>query len=374
MMFLKQISVVNYKNILSQAYVFSPTINCFVGDNGVGKTNLLDAIYHLGMAKSYFTTSAVQNVRHGEEFYLIEGQFRQEEREEQIVCSLKKGQKKVMKHNGKAYERLADHIGKYPMVLISPSDRNLIVEGSETRRKFLDSVISQTDRAYLELLLRYNRTLLQRNTLLKQMAEGGVFSLETLHIYDEQLAPLGQHIYEKRQAFMKEFLPIFSEQYAYISGGKERVSLQYDSSLHQSDLATQLAENTERDRSVQYTTAGIHKDDLLFEIEGYPMKKYGSQGQQKSFLIALKLSQFEVLKQSLGITPIVLLDDIFDKLDDTRVTQLVQLVTQKHFGQLFITDTHSQRTEDVVKQTGLAYEMIQIGKRCKPQKLVRGEK
>ena len=160
---------------------------------------------------------------------------------------------------------------------------------------------------------------------------------------------------------MEEFLPIFSEQYAYISGGKERVSLQYDSSLHQSDLATQLAENTERDRSAQYTTAGIHKDDLLFEIEGYPMKKYGSQGQQKSFLIALKLSQFEVLKQSLGITPIVLLDDIFDKLDDTRVTQLVQLVTQKHFGQLFITDTHSQRTEDVVKQTGLAYEMIQIG-------------
>ena len=364
MMFLKQISVVNYKSILSQAYVFSPTINCFVGDNGVGKTNLLDAIYHLGMAKSYFTTSAVQNVRHGEEFYLIEGQFRQEEREEQIVCSLKKGQKKVMKHNGKAYERLADHIGKYPMVLISPSDRDLIVEGSETRRKFLDSVISQTDRAYLELLLRYNRTLLQRNTLLKQMAEGGVFSLETLHIYDEQLAPLGQHIYEKRRAFMNEFLPIFSEQYAYISGGKERVSLHYDSSLHQSDLATQLAENTERDRSAQYTTAGIHKDDLLFEIEGYLMKKYGSQGQQKSFLIALKLSQFEVLKQSLGITPIVLLDDIFDKLDDTRVTQLVQLVTQKHFGQLFITDTHSQRTEDVVKQTGLAYEMIQIGASC----------
>mgnify|MGYP000916469349 CR=1 FL=1 len=190
MMFLKQISVVNYKNILSQAYAFSPTINCFVGDNGVGKTNLLDAIYHLGMAKSYFTTSAAQSVRHGEEFYLIEGQFRQEEREEQIVCSLKKGQKKVMKHNGKAYERLADHIGKYPMVLISPSDRDLIVESSETRRKFLDSVISQTDRAYLELLLRYNRTLLQRNTLLKQMAEGGVFSLETLHIYDEQVAHL----------------------------------------------------------------------------------------------------------------------------------------------------------------------------------------
>ena len=360
MMFLKQISVVNYKNIPSQAYAFSPTINCFVGDNGVGKTNLLDAIYHLGMAKSYFTTSAVQNVRHGEEFYLIEGQFQSATREEQIVCSLKKGQKKVMKHNGKAYERLADHIGKYPMVIISPSDRDLIVEGSETRRKFLDSVISQTDRAYLELLLRYNRILLQRNTLLKQMAENGVFSVETLSVYDEQLAPLGQHLYEKRRTFMEEFLPVFSEQYAYISGGKERVNLQYESQLRQSDLATLLRENTERDRSAQYTTGGIHKDDLLFEIEGFPMKKYGSQGQQKSFLIALKLSQFKILQQELGITPIVLLDDIFDKLDDTRVTQLVQLVTQKHFGQLFITDTHSQRTEAVVKSTGLAYELIQV--------------
>ena len=187
-----------------------------------------------------------------------------------------------------------------------------------------------------------------------------MFSLETLSIYDEQLAPLGQHLYEKRRAFMEEFLPVFSEQYAYISGGKERVNLQYESQLHQSDLATLLRENTERDRSAQYTTSGIHKDDLLFEIEGFPMKKYGSQGQQKSFLIALKLSQFKILQQELGITPIVLLDDIFDKLDDTRVTQLVQLVTQKHFGQLFITDTHSQRTEAVVKSTGLAYELIQV--------------
>lgn len=359
-MFLKKISVVNYKNIPSITYDFSPIINCFVGDNGVGKTNLLDAIYHLGMGKSYFTPSAVQNVRHGEEFYLIDGAFQQQEREEQIVCSLKKGQKKVMKHNGKPYERLADHVGKYPMVLISPADRDLIVEGSETRRKFLDSVISQTDREYLELLLRYNRTLLQRNALLKQMAENNSFSADTLNIYDEQLAPLGQFIYQKRKDFMEAFLPVFSYQYAYISGGKEQVCLQYESALHQNSLATLLAENVSRDRIAQYTTVGIHKDDLLFEIGGYSMKKYGSQGQQKSFLIALKLSQFEILKQQLGVTPIVLLDDIFDKLDDTRVAQLVQLVTQQHFGQLFITDTHSQRTEEVVKQTGLAYQLIEF--------------
>lgn len=359
-MFLKKISIVNYKNIPSQTYNFSPTINCFVGNNGVGKTNLLDAIYHLGMGKSYFTPSALHNVRHGEEFYLIDGAFQHQEREEQIVCSLKKGQKKVMKHNGKAYERLADHIGKYPMVLISPSDRDLIVEGSETRRKFLDSVISQTDREYLELLMRYNRILLQRNTLLKQMAENNTFLVETLSVYDEQLAPLGQFIYQKRKDFMEAFLPIFSYQYAYISGGKEQVGLQYDSTLHEKSLEELLIENLARDRVTQYTTVGIHKDDLLFEIEGYPMKKYGSQGQQKSFLIALKLSQFEMLKRQLGVTPIVLLDDIFDKLDDNRVAQLIQLVTQNHFGQLFITDTHSERTEQVVKQTGLTYQLIEF--------------
>ncbi len=360
-MFLKKISVVNYKNIPSEEYVFSASINCFVGDNGVGKTNLLDAIYHLGMGKSYFTASSVQNIRHNEEFYLIEGYFQGEAREEQIVCSLKRGQKKVMKCNGKLYERLADHIGKYPMVLISPSDRDLIVEGSETRRKFLDGVISQIDREYLELLLRYNRTLLQRNTLLKQMAERGSFSLENLRFYDELLAPLGQRLYEKRVSFMEVFLPIFSYQYGCISGGKEQVSLQYESRLHERDLSALLLESTDRDWSAQYTTVGIHKDDLLFGIEDFPIKKYGSQGQQKSFLIALKLSQFEILKRSLGITPIVLLDDIFDKLDDSRVTQLVRLVTQEHFGQLFITDTHPERTEEVVKQAGMSYELIELG-------------
>lgn len=357
-MFLKKISVVNYKNIPSQTYAFSPTINCFVGNNGVGKTNLLDAIYHLGMGKSYFTASAVQNVQHGEDFYLIEGDFQRDDRQEQIVCSLKKGQKKMMKHNGKPYERLADHIGKYPMVLISPADRDLIVEGSETRRKFLDSAIAQADREYLELLLRYNRTLLQRNTLLKQMAEHNQFSTETLSIYDQQLAPLGQLLYQKRQTFMEDFLPIFQYQYAYIAGGKEQVTLGYQSQLHQSSLASLLAESRDRDRAAQYTTVGVHKDDLEFEIQGFPIKKYGSQGQQKSLLIALKLSQFEMLKKQLGVVPIVLLDDIFDKLDDTRVAQLVQLVTQNHFGQLFITDTHWQRTEDVVKQTGLPYQII----------------
>lgn len=364
-MFLKKITILNYKNISDKTFHFSATINCFTGNNGIGKTNLLDAIYHLAMGKSYFSSNALQNIRHNEEFYLIEGLFESEQRQEQIVCSLKKGQKKVLKHNGKAYERIADHLGKYPMVLISPADRDLITEGSETRRKFLDSVIAQTDREYVELLLRYNRLLLQRNTLLKQMAETGITTTETLSIYDQQLAPIGQLIYQKRSDFMQLYQPQFSKQYSYIAGKAETVSLHYHSALHHNSLAALLRENYSKDLSAQYTTAGIHKDDLLFEIEGYPIKKYGSQGQQKSFLIALKLSQYELLKQQLQKKPIVLLDDIFDKLDDSRVRQLVQLVTQGHFGQLFITDTHKERTEAVVQQIGLPYEMIEV--RCEPQ-------
>lgn len=364
-MFLKKITILNYKNISDKTFHFSATINCFTGNNGIGKTNLLDAIYHLAMGKSYFSSNALQNIRHNEEFYLIEGLFESEQRQEQIVCSLKKGQKKVLKHNGKAYERIADHLGKYPMVLISPADRDLITEGSETRRKFLDSVIAQTDREYVELLLRYNRLLLQRNTLLKQMAETGITTTETLSIYDQQLAPIGQLIYQKRSDFMQLYQPQFSKQYSYIAGKAEAVSLHYHSALHHNSLAALLRENYSKDLSAQYTTAGIHKDDLLFEIEGYPIKKYGSQGQQKSFLIALKLSQYELLKQQLQKKPIVLLDDIFDKLDDSRVTQLVQLVTQGHFGQLFITDTHKERTETVVQQIGLPYEMIEV--KCEPQ-------
>ena len=364
-MFLKKITILNYKNISDKTFHFSATINCFTGNNGIGKTNLLDAIYHLAIGKSYFSSNALQNIRHNEEFYLIEGLFESEQRQEQIVCSLKKGQKKVLKHNGKAYERIADHLGKYPMVLISPADRDLITEGSETRRKFLDSVIAQTDREYVELLLRYNRLLLQRNTLLKQMAETGITTTETLYIYDQQLAPIGQLIYQKRSDFMQLYQPQFSKQYSYIAGKAEAVSLHYHSALHHNSLAALLHENYSKDLSAQYTTAGIHKDDLLFEIEGYPIKKYGSQGQQKSFLIALKLSQYELLKQQLQKKPIVLLDDIFDKLDDSRVTQLVQLVTQGHFGQLFITDTHKDRTEAVVQQIGLPYEMIEV--KCEPQ-------
>ncbi|MFJ1474374.1 DNA replication/repair protein RecF [Capnocytophaga cynodegmi] len=359
-MFLKKLSIVNYKNITSKDFVFDANINCFVGNNGVGKTNLLDAIYHLGVGKGYFNSSASQSIRHGEEFYVIDGLFETQEREEQIVCSIKRGQKKIIKCNGKAYDKLADHIGKYPMVIISPADQDLIIEGSDVRRKFLDNVISQSDLEYLDKLIRYNRVLLQRNTLLKHFSENQYFDTETLSIYDEQLSELGQFIYERRKLFMKTFLPIFEYQYQYISEGKENVNLTYESTLHQTDLTTSLKQNINKDRLLQHTSVGIHKDDLLFEIEGFPMKKYGSQGQQKSFLIALKLSQFEMIKKQLKVVPIFLLDDIFDKLDDNRVAKLVSLVTERHFGQLFITDTHYERTENVVKRTLLKYKIFRI--------------
>ena len=359
-MFLKKLSVVNYKNVSSKDFLFEAGVNCFVGNNGVGKTNLLDAIYHLGVGKSYFNPSAVQNIKHGEDFYIIEGIFDRNDREEQIICSIKKGQKKVIKCNGKNYNKMADHIGKYPMVIISPADQDLILDGSEVRRKFLDNVISQSDTNYLDALIRYNRVLLQRNSILKHFNDNQVFDPVTLSIYDEQLSELGQYIYEKRKAFMKVFLPIFEYQYQYISGGKENVSLTYDSALHHTNLSSLLQQNINKDRALQYTSGGIHKDDLLFEIESFSMKKYGSQGQQKSFLIALKLSQFEVIKKQLKVTPIFLLDDIFDKLDDNRVAKLISLITQKHFGQLFITDTHYQRTENVVKQTFLDYKIFEI--------------
>lgn len=359
-MYLKKIAVVNYRNISTKNLLFESGINCFVGNNGVGKTNLLDAIYHLGVGKSYFNPSASQNIRHGEEFYMIEGLFERENREEQIVCSIKKGQKKIIKCNGKNYDRITEHIGKYPMVIISPADTDLIVDGSEVRRRFLDNVISQSDTAYLDTLIRYNRVLLQRNTILKQFAVNQYVDLLTLGIYDQQLAELGQHIYQKRTQFMEAFLPVFQYQYEYLSEGKEQVSLSYESALHTTSLSELLKQNLEKDRILQYTSQGIHKDDLLFEIDGFSMKKYGSQGQQKSFLIALKLSQFEVIKQQLRVTPIFLLDDIFDKLDDKRVEKLISLVTQQHFGQLFITDTHYDRTESVVKKRGVPYQIFKI--------------
>lgn len=359
-MFLKNLSLVNYKNFEAQQFEFDSKTNCFVGDNGRGKTNVLDAIYHLAFGKSYFNPLAGQNIRHGEEFFIIEGTFKVKDRNEKIVCSLKKGMKKIIKRNNKIYDRLSDHIGLLPLVIISPSDRDLILEGSDIRRKFVDSVISQSDKEYLQTLLKYNKILQQRNTLLKYFAANHSFDQATISVYNEQLNGFGTSIFKKRAAFIEGFIPIFKEQYLAITGGGELVDVHYESKLFSQDLLSLLESNIEKDRALQYTSTGIHKDDLRFEIEDYPIKKFGSQGQQKSFLIALKFAQFHFLKAHSGTTPIMLLDDIFDKLDENRVKHIITLVDDENFGQIFISDTHPERTENVVKSIHQSYKIFKL--------------
>ena len=359
-MYLKKISLFNYKNFSEANFEFDTKINCFVGKNGIGKTNVLDAIYHLSYGKSYFNPLAVQNIKHGEEFFVIDAELEKENRAEQIVCSLKKGQKKILKRNGKVYDKFSDHIGFVPLVIISPADRDLIIEGSETRRKFMDSVISQLDAIYLQQLIQYQKIISQRNALLKYFALNHVFDNDTLSIYNEQLNEFAQSIFEKRKSFIEEFIPIFNKHHQAITDSQETVQLVYESHLFDNDLATLLVENINKDRALQFTSVGIHKDDLSFEIDSYPIKKFGSQGQQKSFLIALKLAQFEFLKKQSGVKPILLFDDIFDKLDESRVAKIVDMVNSDTFGQLFISDTHPERTETIVKSTLQSYKIFNL--------------
>ncbi|MEN1785492.1 MAG: DNA replication and repair protein RecF [Bacteroidota bacterium] len=359
-MHLNQLSLINYKSFGSKTFDFDPTINCLVGANGVGKTNVLDAIYHLCVGKSYFNPVATQNIKHGTPFFVLDGTFEKEGRDEKIVCSFKKGAKKVIKRNGKAYERFSEHIGFLPLVMISPTDRDLIVEGSDTRRKFIDSVISQSDKTYLNALIAYNKTLSQRNALLKYFALNRTFDADTLSIYDAQLHEHGSLVHERRKSFLETFIPTFKTQYTYITDQEEQIDLQYNSKLSETPLDTLLQESLDKDRALQYTSVGIHKDDLDFTIASYPIKKFGSQGQQKSFLIALKLAQFHYLKEASNTTPILLLDDIFDKLDEQRVAHIVGLVKNEHFGQLFISDTHAQRTEKVVKSAHQSSKIITL--------------
>jgi len=359
-MILKSLSLLNYKNFDSKSFVFNDKINCIVGNNGIGKTNVLDAIYHLSFGKSYFNPVATQNIKHDEEFFVINGDYQKDGNTEKIVVSLKRGQKKVIKRNGKIYDKFSDHIGLLPLVIISPADRDLIIEGSDTRRKFIDSVISQSDKNYLIDLIKYTKVLAQRNALLKYFALNHTFNADTIDVYNNQLTDYGTRIFEKRNAFLKAFIPVFKSRYKVISNDNEDVELVYESDLFENNLNTLLRNNINKDRALQYTNVGIHKDDLNFNIKEHPIKKFGSQGQQKSFLIALKLAQFDFIKTQSGVNPILLLDDIFDKLDENRVAQIIKLVNDEHFGQLFISDTHPERTEDVIKQVHQSYEMFKL--------------
>lgn len=357
---LEQLHILNFKNISERSFCFTKKINCFVGKNGQGKTNLLDAIYYLANGKSYFNPIATQNISHQKDFFVLEGHFNKADKKEQIVCSLQKGHKKVMKRNGKAYTKFSEHVGLIPLVMISPSDQDLISEGSETRRKFIDLVVSQQDSLYLHQLIQYQKVLTQRNALLKHFGQHHYFDQDTLAVYNHQLNELGKEIHSKRTVFIKDFFPIFKKYHQEITNKNEEVKLIYESQLHHKTLNQLFDEALPKDRVLQYTTVGTHRDDLLFEINGFPIKKYGSQGQQKSLLIALRLAQFDFIKKQSGVAPILLFDDIFDKLDAERVQQIVNMVNKKTFGQLFITDTHEERTEQIVKTTQIDYEIFKI--------------
>ncbi|MFC2176075.1 DNA replication/repair protein RecF [Bacteroidota bacterium] len=342
-------SLVNFKNISGTELALGKKFNCFVGNNGSGKTTVLDAVHYLSVCKSFLNPIDSQNIKRDQPFFLLSGVFENDGEDAAIHCALKREGKKQFKKNKKEYKRLIDHIGQFPVVIIAPSDADIINGGSELRRKFLDNVISQMDRGYLETLVRYNKALQQRNALLKSFFENRYYKPDDLDVWDMQLSELGQSIYRKRQGFLNDFIEAFSQNYRAISGTDEQIGMVYKSQLVDEEMYDQIKANINRDRSSTYTTIGIHKDDLEITINGFPIKKFGSQGQQKSALVSLKFAQFKVMHEKSGITPLLLLDDIFDKLDDDRVGQMLSLVSGKDFGQILITDTHPERVAGLLK-------------------------
>ncbi|MGB0916749.1 MAG: DNA replication/repair protein RecF [Flavobacteriales bacterium] len=348
-MHLKQLSLINFKNIAGADVELGPKFNCFVGNNGSGKTTILDAVHYLSICKSFLNSVDSQNIKRDQPFFVLGGTFEKDSEEYQIHCALKREGKKQFKKNKKEYKRLMDHVGQFPIVVIAPTDADIINGGSELRRKFLDSVISQMDREYLATLVKYNKALQQRNALLKYFFENRTFSETDLDVWDVQLASLGQEVYKKRKVFLDEFILAFTENYKSIAGSGEEIELTYKSQMLDGEMYELLKGSVAKDRQSTYTTVGIHKDDLELKIDGFPLKKFGSQGQQKSTLVSLKFAQYKVMHEKCGFTPLLLLDDIFDKLDDERVGQLLNLVGGKDYGQILITDTHPERVAALLK-------------------------
>ena len=358
-MWLKRISILNYKNLEQVDLAFSRKMNCIIGRNGMGKTNLMDAVYYLSFCKSATNPVDSQNICHDQDFFVVQGFYETDDGDpEEVYCGLKRRQKKQFKRNKKEYTRLSDHIGLIPLVMVSPADSLLIAGGSEERRRFMDVVISQFDREYLDALIRYNKALLQRNTLLKAEVEP---EEELMAVWEEAMAASGEVVYRKRREFIDEFIPVFQSYYSYISQGREQVSLAYESHAAEGDLLELLAASRQRDRIMGYSLKGVHKDDLIMQLGDFPIKREGSQGQNKTYLIALKLAQFEFLKRTGShTTPIVLLDDIFDKLDASRVEQIVKLVAGDSFGQIFITDTNRDHLDKILKKIEGDYKLFEV--------------
>ena len=358
-MILKRISILNYKNLEQVELDFSPKMNCFIGQNGMGKTNLLDAVYYLSFCKSSANPIDSQNIKHNQDFFVVQGSYLTDEGEpEEVYCGLKRRQKKQFKRNKKEYSKLSDHIGLIPLVMVSPADSELILGGSEERRRFMDVVISQYDREYLSALIRYNKAMSQRNTLLKVEVEPDD---ELMNVWEEMMASAGEVVFRKRNDFINEFIPTFQSFYSYISQDQEVVNLSYESHAMQGNLLQIIRESRQRDRIMGYSLKGIHKDDLVMQLAEYPIKREGSQGQNKTYLVALKLAQFDFLRRTgSNTTPLLLLDDIFDKLDASRVEQIVKLVSGDKFGQIFITDTNRDHLDKILRKIEGEYKVFGV--------------
>lgn len=359
-MHLDTLSLFNFKNYAQDEFTFCPKINCLIGGNGVGKTNVLDAIHYLSLCKSCINPIDSQNIRYEADGFVIQGTYTRDGQQESISCGVRHRQKKVFKHNRKEYEKLSEHIGRFPLVMVSPMDNGLISEGSEERRRFMNEVISQYDTGYLLHQIQYNRTLAQRNMLLKQAAEIGRLDMAVLDALDMQLAMKGQQIFQARTAFSKALIPIFQQYYQLISNGQEAVTLTYRSQLQQEDMYDLLKKQLEKDRLLSYTSAGIHRDDLLLEMDGLSIKRTGSQGQQKTFLTALKLANYVFIRDNCRIKPMLLLDDIFDKFDAERVGRIMHIISRNDFGQVFITDTDERRLRPILEEMTCPFEVISI--------------
>ena len=357
-MYLKQLSILNYKNIEEAELNFSAKINCFVGSNGMGKTNVLDAIYFLSLCKSHTGVFDGQAIRHGADFMMIQGGCRIGASDHEFYCGMKRGQRKVFKRDRKEYERLSAHIGALPLVMVSPADFVLITGGSEERRRFMDMILSQYDREYLHALIAYNKALAQRNALLKPNGSSPDDAL--MDIWEEQMAVYGIEIFKKRSEMAGLLSAIFGRYYTAISGSRERAVLVYESQLEQGDLAEQLRAVRGRDCLLGFSSAGIHKDDLKMTLDGYPVKRVASQGQSKTFLVSLKLAQYAFLKEHHGNNPILLLDDVFDKLDSQRVGRIIQLVSGDGFGQIFMSDTNRNHIDELLPAFEGAYKIFKV--------------
>lgn len=355
-MILKKLSILNYKNILQAEVSFSPEINCFFGNNGMGKTNLLDAIYYLSFCKSHVNTADSQIINNEQDLCVIQGNYNYEGKEEEIFCAIRRRQRKQFKKNKKEYDKLSEHIGLLPLVMVSPADSELIRGGSEERRRFLDVIISQQDKQYLHALIQYNKALLQRNTLLKDQC----MDASLYEVLEMQLDMYGKTVYDKRRSLVDDFTPIFNEYYQTICQSKEQVGLRYVSQLEKGELSGMLQANRERDRILGYTSSGIHKDELEMTLDNNLIRRVGSQGQNKTYLIALKLAQFVFLSHRGQTTPILLLDDIFDKLDANRVEQIIQLVGGDSFGQIFITDTNRKYLDAILHSINHDYALFRV--------------